>query len=95
MGITVITASIAAVSSTVAMILLRLVAIKIGGYLGKMLKFLLVGMFFAIFVHSVAELAEVFNIISENTLMIIMGILLSLGSACFICASYFGFKAIK
>ncbi|PIQ90318.1 MAG: hypothetical protein COV71_05175 [Candidatus Omnitrophica bacterium CG11_big_fil_rev_8_21_14_0_20_41_12] len=95
MGITVITAGIAVVSSTVAMILLRLVAIKIGGHLGKMLKFLLVGIFFAVFVHSIAELADVFNIISGYTLMITMGILLTLGSTCFICASYFGFKAIK
>ncbi len=95
MGSTVITASMALVSSTVAIFLLRLVAVKIGGYLGKMLKFLLAGIFFAIFVHSLAELAEVLNIISGNTLMVIMGILLTLGSICFICASYFGFKAIK
>lgn len=95
MGITVITASIALASSLVAIVLLRLVAVKIGGYLGKMLKFLLAGIFFAIVIHSVAELADVLNLISGNTLMITMGILLTLGSVCFICASYFGFKAIK
>lgn len=95
MGITVITASMALVSSIIAVFLLRLVAVKIGGYLGKMLKFLLVGIFFAVFVHSVVELADVLNIISENTLMIIMGLLLTLGSVSFVCASYFGFKAIK
>lgn len=95
MGITVITASVALVSSLVAILLLRVVAVKIGGHLGKMLKFLLVGIFFAIVVHSGAELAEVLNIISGDILMIAMGILLTIGSACFICASYFGFKAIK
>ncbi len=95
MGITVITASIAAVSSLVAIFLLRIIAVKIGGFLGKMLKFLLAGIFFAIVVHSMAELAEVLNIISGSDLMIIMGVLLTLGSVCFICASYFGFKAIK
>jgi len=83
------------VSSFVAMIFLSMGIPKIGGSFGKMLKLLISGIFLAVFAHAGFELLGAYGVINEEFLMKIMGLLLSLGSVCFIVAGYVGLKALK
>jgi hypothetical protein len=86
---------IAMCCSLIAMIELIIVAMKIGGVMGKILKLVTVGIFFSIFDHAAFELASVLNLISEHQLMHTMGIFITLGSLFFIAAGTIGIKNFK
>lgn len=86
---------LAMISSFGAMILLGMVIPRIGGSLGKMLKLLIVGIFFAVFIHAAAELARLYGIIGDDVLMPMMGMLLTIGSVFFAVGGFVGLKALK
>lgn len=86
---------IAMISSFAAMIILGMVAPKIGGSIGSMLKLLIAGIFFAVFTHAGVELAKAYGLLGEGVFMQIMGTLLTTGSICFIIAGIIGLKALK
>ena len=85
----------ALVSSFAAVIMLMKVSKKIGGSIGHMLKFLVLGIFFAVFIHSGFELLAIFQLIDQVSLMKTMGILLTVGSLCFIFSGLIGLKMLK
>jgi hypothetical protein len=78
-----------------AMILLVIVAKKIGGHVGKVFKLLVLGIFFSIFIHAIIELLGYLGFIDEKQLLFIMGVLLSLGGIFFISAGIFAGKKLK
>jgi len=86
---------LAMISSFIAMILLGLVAPKIGGVLGRMLKLLIAGIFFAVFLHAGVELAQLYGAVDEAVFLPIMGALLTIGSALFMVAGLVGLKSLK
>ncbi|KOR29914.1 hypothetical protein TI03_01010 [Achromatium sp. WMS1] len=49
--------------------------------------YLVLGIFFAVFVHATVELLAVFDVLNEHTLMLVMGGLIIIGSVFFIMAS--------
>ncbi len=85
---------VALATSLISMILLSRLIPKIGGSIGLVLRFLILGIFFSVFMHSGFELAKVYNLLSENTLMVCMGILLSLGSLFFIISGIIGIRSL-
>ncbi len=86
---------LALIGSSISMIVLTMLIPKIGGSIGLMLRLLITGIFFSVFVHSGAELAQTYNLLSEHALMQIMGALLSIGSLFFILAGIVGIKSLK
>lgn len=86
---------VAMISSLIAMVMLGMVAPKLGGALGTMLRLLIGGIFFAVFIHAGFELAEGFGLLSEGLLLKIMGVLLSIGSLSFILAAWTGLRALR
>lgn len=86
---------LALIGSSISMIVLSMIIPKIGGSIGLVLRFLIIGIFFSVFIHSAAELAQIYNLLSENILMWIMGVLLSLGSLFFILAGIIGIKNLS
>ena len=81
-------ANLAAMSlSLLAVIQLAVLVPKIGGDFGTMFKLTSAGIFFAVFVHSLVELLAVFEVIDERALLLAMGGLITLGSACFLAAA--------
>ncbi len=86
---------LAVISSFTAMLLLGILAPKMGGSLGNVLKFLIAGIFFSVFLHSIIELASIFGMIGEVNLMYIMGGFLTIGSIFFMIAALIGLKALK
>lgn len=86
---------VALIGTFITMIVLSLVATKIGGVLGKMVKLLIVGIFFSVFLHSGFEVAGAYHMINEEALMRVMGGLLTIGSIFFIYAGLVGLKALK
>ncbi|MBI4680204.1 MAG: hypothetical protein HY753_03055 [Nitrospirae bacterium] len=86
---------IALISSLIAMIMLLKVVPVIGGSIGRMIKMMVAGIFFSVFLHAGVELAAGFGLISEGPLMIIMGILITAGAVAFISAGSIGIKSLK
>ena len=86
---------LAMLSSFIAIILLGIVILKIGGSLGVVLKLLSAGIFFAVFAHAAVELASIYGIIDEAVLMSVMGALLTVGSVLFMVAGLCGLKLFK
>jgi hypothetical protein len=86
---------LAMLGSLISMVLLAMIIPKIGGSIGLMIKLLILGIFFSVFIHAVCELATAFCLLSEQILMPIMGVLLSIGSLFFILASIVGLKSLK
>jgi len=80
--------------SLISMIVLSTLIPKIGGSIGLVLRFLILGIFFSVFIHAGAELARAYSLLSEKALMGFMGILLSLGSLFFIIAGIIGIKSL-
>ena len=81
----------AMVFSSIAMIILMIVAVKMGGAIGRTVKFLTAGIFMAVFCHSGFELMAVMELINEEILFPVMGTLLTLGSMAF---AWGGFTAL-
>ncbi|MBI5196103.1 MAG: hypothetical protein HZA10_07255 [Nitrospirae bacterium] len=86
---------IAMISSLIAMVMLSRVIPIIGGSIGRMIKMMVTGIFFSVFLHAGFELAAGFGLISEGSLMIIMGILITAGAIAFIAAGNIGIKSLK
>ncbi len=86
---------IAMVCSAIAIVELVIAIPKIGGTLGKILKLLSTGIFFSVFVHAAVEMASAFELIKEENLLDIMGILLTVGSVFFIAAGSLAIKTFK
>ncbi len=86
---------IAMICTFVAMIMLGRIFPKIGGSIGRMIKLIIVGLFFSLFLHAGFELAEAFHLLGENILMPIMGILMSIGSIALIAAGWVGLKSLE
>lgn len=89
------TNSLAIISSLVAAYFLIRMARKLGGEFGNAVKFLVAGIFFAVFLHSVFEFIAAAGLLTENLLMILMGTLVTIGSVCFIIAGIKGKKALE
>jgi len=86
---------LAMISSFAAMLLLGMIAPKIGGILGAIIKLLIAGIFFAVFAHASLELASVYGMVNEAELMPMMGWLLTIGSVFFMLAGLLGLKHFK
>lgn len=86
---------LAMISSFVAIVLLAVVILKVGGSLGVVLKLLSAGIFFAVFAHAGIELASIYGIVAEELLMPVMGALLTAGSILFMIAGLYGLKLFK
>lgn len=86
---------LAMVFSLVAVVILAVVAVKVGGLIGAMLKCLVAGIALAVMVHAGMELLAALGALSEATLLTVMGVLLTVGSAFFLAAGYLGLKFIK
>ena len=85
----------AMVFSSIAMLILLKVASVLGGVIGKSIKYITLGIFFAVFCHSGFELIAVFELISENYLFPVMGTLLTAGSIMFSWAGYVALKEVR
>lgn len=83
---------IAMAFSFIGVIMLGKASVKMGGAIGKTLKIIVAGIFLSVFVHSGFELAASMGKISEETLLPVMGVLLSLGSIGF---AYAGYKTLN
>lgn len=86
---------LALISSFLAVVFLTIAAFRVGGSIGKALKMIALGIFFAVFIHAGFELAETYNIISSEALMPVMGTLLTFGSILLSIAGYIGLKAFE
>ncbi len=86
---------LAMIGSLTTIIVLGILIPKIGGSIGLMLRLLIVGIFFAVFLHAASELAAIYNLLSTQTLLLVMGTLLSLGSLFFIVAGIIGIKSLN
>lgn len=86
---------IAMVFSLIAIIQLTIAATKIGGFVGKAINLLIVGIFLSVTVHAGFELAAQFGFLSENQLMPIMGTLITSGSIFFIASGFLAVKKFK
>ncbi len=94
MSISALANIVAMLLSLLAIVQLGLMIPKIGGDFGAMLKLMSAGIFFAVFVHSLFELLAVFDVISEHVLLMVMGALITLGSACFVAAAVVARKSV-
>lgn len=83
---------IAMVASLVGVVMLAKVSAKVGGVVGSCLKLVVVGIFFSIFIHAGVELMAAYELMDEEVLLPIMGVLLSVGS---LIIAYAGYKASK
>lgn len=86
---------LALIGSFISMILLGMIIPKIGGSIGLLLKMLIVGVFFSVFIHAAIELAAIYNLLPGQVLMPTMGVLLSVGSLFFILAGIIGINSLK
>jgi hypothetical protein len=87
---------VAMVASLAAMAALTSLALRMsGGQFAAVLKLVTVGVFFSVFLHAGAELAEMFDLLGARRLMNVMGILLSVGSVAFCAAGVLGVRALR
>jgi hypothetical protein len=86
---------LAVLFSFVAIIMLVGLARKFGGAVSVVLKIIVTGIFLSVTAHATFELIQLFDVISPETLFLIMGTLLSLGSVLFIVAASTGFKMLR
>jgi hypothetical protein len=82
--------AVAMLASAAAMALLAKLVPRIGGQFGWVLKLMIVGVFFSVFLHAGVELAECFGAVSSEWLMSTMGVLLTIGSISFCAAGVLG-----
>ncbi|MBI5495484.1 MAG: hypothetical protein HY904_10710 [Deltaproteobacteria bacterium] len=90
-----ITNVVALVACLVAILALGSVMLKLGGELGRMVRYIIVGIFLGVFVHAGVELAASFGLVQEQDLLRVMGVLLTAGAASFTMAGWVGFKATR
>lgn len=86
---------LAMVTSLAAMVSLGLVIPRLGGQIGSVLKLVIVGVFFSVFLHAAVELAEVLGLLGPDVLMVAMGSLVTVGSLSFCAAAFVGLRALR
>jgi hypothetical protein len=86
---------IAMVTSVAAIVAMLLVVRRIGGEVGLMFRLIAGGVFVAVFLHAGSELARLLELVSEQALMPVMGVLLSAGSIAFFAAAVVGLRALR
>lgn len=87
---------VAMVASLAAVLSLSVLAWRMaGGELALVAKLIALGVFFSVFLHAGAELAETFGLLGEGRLLTVMGVLLSLGSVSFCAAGVLGLRALR
>ncbi len=67
----------------------------VGDTFSNVIELIVWGIFFSVFIHSIVELLEAINYLSNETVSILMNILLAVGSICFAYAGRAGLKIIK
>lgn len=82
-------------ASFVGVIMLGKVSAKVGGVIGSCLKLVVVGIFFSIFIHAGVEMLAAYDLMDEEVLLPIMGVLLSLGSVIIAYAGYTTAKKLQ
>jgi hypothetical protein len=83
------------ITALIAIFYLARIILKIGGSIGVMLKFLIAGIFLAVFVNAGFELAMAFGAISGGFANTVTAVLLTLGSVAFIIGASIGIKSIE
>ncbi len=86
---------LALVTSAVAVVLLFRVNRRIGGAIGASLRLLSLGVLLAVFLHAAAELAEAVGLLSQEALMVVMGVLVTTGSIAFCAGGVVALKALR
>lgn len=86
---------LAMVTSLAAMVTLGLTVPRLGGQLGTVLRLVIGGVFFSVFLHAGFELAEVLGYVTSTSLMVIMGTLVTVGSICFCAAGVVGLRVLR
>jgi hypothetical protein len=87
---------VATAASFAAMLALGSLAARMtGGQFAAVVKLIAIGVFFSVFLHAGAELAETFGLLGEKLLMVVMGLLLSVGSIAFCAAGVLGLRALR
>ncbi len=85
---------IAMIASLIAIFFLARFAMQMrGGSLATVVNLLVWGIFLSVTLHAAFELGSLYGLISGETLFVVMGTLLSIGSILFIVAGYLGLKA--
>ena len=87
--------TLALLGSLIAMISLSMMIPRIGGSIGLVLKLLIAGIFFSVFIHAAIEFAVIYKLLPEQSLMPVMGTLLFIGSLFFIFAGILGNKSLR
>lgn len=83
------------ITALIAMCYLARIILKIGGSIGMMLKFLIAGIFLAVFVNAGFELAMASGAISGEFANTVTAVLFTLGSLAFIVGTSIGIKSIE
>lgn len=86
---------IALVASTAAMASMSLVARRLGGQIGLVLKLVVVGICLSVFMHAGLEVAQVMGLFDHGMLMVLMDVLVTAGSVAFFAAGVFGLRALR
>jgi hypothetical protein len=87
--------ALAMIASAAAMVLLATLIPRIGGQLGWVMKLMILGVFFSVFLHAGVELAQIFGAVAPERLMATMGFLLTIGSISFCAAAALGVRALR
>lgn len=85
---------IAMITAFIAMCYLGLVVFKVGGIMGRMLRFLILGIFLSVFMHAGFELAIAYGFINDIFSHSITAVLLTLGSVAFIIGGSIGARLL-
>jgi hypothetical protein len=88
--------AIAIITTSIALVLFGIMAWKMRGRgFSKPLTFIILGLIFAILIHSGAGLLTAYDVCGRRELLNVMGISLLIGSIFFILAGWYGIKSIK
>ena len=75
--------------------LVGMARLLVGGALAGSVRWVVLGILLSVFVHAFVELVASFGVMSDVSQAVVMGALLSLGSACFIRAGIVGKRALR
>lgn len=85
----------ALIASTAAMVTMSMVAQRLGGQIGLVLKLVVVGVGLSVFMHAGLEVAAVMGFFSHARLMTLMDALVTAGSMAFFAAGIVGLRALR
>ena len=81
--------------SSVAIVILLNVAVKLGGAVGQMVKGITFGIFMSVFCYSAFQMGAYLGFVDGEVLFPIMAVLLAFGSLSFVLSAYNGLKNIE